>query len=110
MAPQPYGTCVLCCSPNRSSPSAGGELDSARRGEALEWVQALLDDYEWRRQRKLEAGEEAGLLPDSAELRRRSAFRPGSPASAHFSSRRAMGCCAGRRWHRVAETMGRAAG
>jgi hypothetical protein len=48
----------------------------AAGGAALERVRALLDDCEWRRQRKLEAGEEADLLPDPAELRRRIGLAP----------------------------------
>jgi hypothetical protein len=44
-------------------------------GAALERVRVLLDDCEWRRQRKLEAGE-ADLLPDPAELRRRIGLPP----------------------------------
>jgi hypothetical protein len=48
----------------------------AAGGAALERVRALLDDCGWRRQRKLEAGEEADLLPDPAELRRRIGLAP----------------------------------
>jgi hypothetical protein len=48
----------------------------AAGGAALERVRALLDDCEWRRQRKLETGEEADLLPDPAELRRRVGLPP----------------------------------
>lgn len=48
----------------------------AAGGAALERVRALIDDCEWRRQRKLEAGEEADLLPDPAELRRRVGLPP----------------------------------
>jgi SEC-C motif len=48
----------------------------AAGGAPLERVRALLDDCEWRLQRKLEAGEEADLLPDPAELRRRVGLPP----------------------------------
>jgi SEC-C motif len=43
----------------------------AAGGAALERVRALVDDCEWRRQRKLDEGEDVHLLPDPAELRRR---------------------------------------
>ena len=43
----------------------------AAGGAALERVRALADDCEWRRQRKLDEGEDVHLLPDPAELRRR---------------------------------------
>ncbi|HEX9359231.1 MAG TPA: hypothetical protein VF933_36155, partial [Streptosporangiaceae bacterium] len=48
----------------------------AAGGAALERARALIDDCEWRRQRKLEAGEEADLLPDPAELRHRVGLPP----------------------------------
>ncbi len=43
----------------------------AAGGAALDRVRALVDDCEWRRQRKLDEGEDVHLLPDPAELRRR---------------------------------------
>jgi hypothetical protein len=44
---------------------------AAAGGAALDRVRALLDDWEWRLQRKQESGEPADFLPDPGELRRR---------------------------------------
>lgn len=54
---------------------------AAAGGAALDRLRALLDDCEWRRRHAHESGEQADILPDPDELRRRVGLPPRQAAS-----------------------------